>query len=73
MNLTSDNLYKLSLLVLIVLAVVQIYGYIYRKPTIIETTEHMNPALLTHQYESLAPKPDPNNPIHFYVKEDRYY
>ena len=72
MNITSDNLYRLSLLVLLILAVIQIYNYMYRPPAVIETTEHMNPALLTHQYESWAPKPDPENPIQFYVKENRY-
>ena len=72
MNITSDKLYRLSLLVLLVLAVVQIYNYMYRSAAVIETTEHMNPALLTHQIESIAPKPDPNNPIHYYVKENRF-
>lgn len=72
MNITSDKLYRLSLLVLVVLALIQIYNYMYRSPVVIETTEHMNPSLLTHQIEDLAPMPDPNNPINFYVKEDRY-
>jgi hypothetical protein len=72
MNITSDKLYRLSLLVLLVLAVVQIYNYMYKSPAIIETKEHMNPALLTHQYEDLASKPDPNNPINYYVKENRF-
>lgn len=73
MNITSDKLYRLSLLVLIVLASVLIYNYMYATPAVIELEkEHMNPALLTHQYEDLAAKPDPNNPINFYVKENRY-
>lgn len=73
MIITSDKLYKLSLIVLIVLASILIYTYMYAKPAVIEETkEHMNPALLTHQYEDLAAKPGDNAPINFYMKENRY-
>lgn len=65
MNLTSDKLCMLALLVIIILALFQIYNYM-------SSTEHMNPALLTHQVEDLAAKPgDPTN-INFFVRGDRF-
>ena len=74
MNITSDKLCGLALLVIFVLAVVQIYYYISAKPTVIEEkfTEHMNPNLLTHQIENLASKPGDPPVIQYYIKENRF-
>ena len=74
MNITSDKLCGLALLVIFVLAVVQIYYYISAKPTVIEEkfTEHMNPSLLTHQVENLASKPGLEPVIQYYIKENRF-
>ncbi|MCJ7636063.1 MAG: hypothetical protein MUO21_01085 [Nitrososphaeraceae archaeon] len=65
MNITSDKLCMLALLVIIVISLVQIYNYMYR-------TEHMNPALLTHQIEDLSSKPGDPVEINFYVRGDRF-
>ena len=69
----SDKLYRLTLLVMFVLALIQIINFFSSKPTIIETKyEHMNPSLLTHQIESLAPEPSDEKKINFYYKDNRY-
>jgi len=66
-------MYRLALLILFIIAVIQIIN-VYNKPTVIETNyEHMNPALLTHQYENLASKPGDNANINFYVKDNNRY
>ncbi|QKF94151.1 hypothetical protein QKU48_gp0693 [Fadolivirus algeromassiliense] len=69
----SDKLYKLALLVVFILAIIQIYLFFVEKPMIIEAKyEHMNPSLLTHQYENLAAEPGVKPEIDYYVKENRY-
>lgn len=63
---TSNKLYMLILLVIIVIAAIQIYNYMYR-------TENMNPALLTHQVEDLSSKPgDPVN-VNFFVRDSNRF
>lgn len=69
----SDKLYRLALLVMFILALIQIINFFNQKPVIIETKyEHLNPSLLTHQYESLASEPSDNKEINFYYKDNRY-
>ena len=71
--MSSNKLYKLSLIVIFVIVVIQIINFYNRKPTVIETRfEHMNPALLTHQWENLRPIPSKKSEIDFYIKGNRY-
>lgn len=68
-----DKLYRLALLVMFILALIQIINFFNQKPVIIETKlEHLNPSLLTHQYDDLAPIPSDNKQINFYYKDNRY-
>ena len=69
---SSDNFYKLAVLAIFVLVAIQIVNFFYENPIVIETTEHMNPALLTHQYENLAQKPGDKSVMDFYYRGDRY-
>lgn len=69
----SDKLYRLALLVIFTLAIIQISNFFNQKPILIETKyEHLNPSLLTHQYENLAPIPSDNKKMDFYYKDNRY-
>jgi hypothetical protein len=69
----SDKLYRLALLVIFILALIQIINFFNQKPVIIETKyEHLNPNLLTHQYENLAAKPGDKTEIDFYYRDNRY-
>lgn len=71
--MNSNKLYKLSLVVILVIVVVQIINFYNRQPLVIETKyEHMNPALLTHQWENLRPIPSNKSDIDFYIKGNRY-
>lgn len=66
-NITSDRLCMLALIVIIVICVVQIYQMYFGV-----RTEHMNPALLTHQIEDLSSKPGDPVVINYYMKGDRF-
>lgn len=71
--MNSDKLYKLSLVIILVIVVIQIINFYNRKPIVIETKyEHMNPALLTHQWENLQALPRSQSNINFYIKGNRY-
>ncbi len=71
--MSSNNLYKLALLVIFVLVTIQIINIFNQKPVIIEPkTEHMNPSLLTHQYEDLQKEPSDQPKLNFYYKDNRY-
>lgn len=66
-NITSDRLCMLALIVIIVICIVQIYQMYFGAQT-----EHMNPALLTHQVENLASKPGDPVVIDYYIRGDRF-
>jgi hypothetical protein len=69
----SNKLYSLALLVIFILSLMQIINFFNQKQTIIEENkEHMNPALLTHQYDSYAPVPSDVKNINFYYKNNRF-
>lgn len=69
----SDKLYKLAILVVAILAIFQIYLSFTEKPKIIEARyEHLNPSLLTHQYENLSKTPGLKPEIDYYLKSNRY-
>lgn len=71
--MSSNNLYKLALIVIFVLAIVQIINIFNNKTVVIEPkTEHMNPSLLTHQYEDLQKEPSNHQKLNYYYKDNRY-
>jgi len=73
MDISCNNLCRLALLIVFIIAIFLIVNYL-NKPTIIETNyEHLNPALLTHQYEDLAANPSSNRNINFYIKDKNRY
>ena len=61
------NFYQIALLVIFIIAIIMIYNS-YNKQT-----EHMNPTLLTHQIEDLAPIPNDKPIINFYNKDQNRY
>lgn len=69
----SDKLYRLAVIVVSILAIIQIYLFFTQEPKIIEAKyEHLNPSLLTHQVENLRPEPAEPSSIDYYLKENRY-
>ena len=73
--MNSDKLYRLALLVLFILITVQLINILTKN-----TTEHMNPALLNHQFESWPnprgrdniPPPSDGYKTQFYLKNNIY-
>lgn len=58
------QLYKIALLLIIVFLFIHIWN--------LNKYEHMNPSLLTHQYDSLVPEIGKHN-INFYIKHNNRY
>lgn len=67
MELTSDNLYRLALLIMFVFAIAQIYYY-FNHETIMIETEHMDPSI----YNMISTASMYENPPQFYLKDNRY-
>ncbi len=61
-----DQTTKIIVFTIITLVLIAIlYRYMYK-------SEHMNPALLTHQVEDLSKKPNDSANINFYVRGNRF-
>lgn len=67
-----DKLYRLALLVMFTLAVIQIINFFRYKPMMDSDLEHMNPSLLTHQVEDWAPEWTDKPTINYYYRDNRY-
>ena len=68
-----DKLYRLALLVMFILALIQIINFFNQKPVVIETKlEHLNPSLLNHQDVDFSRVPNDELQPNFYYKDNRY-